>query len=87
MLIDDLSVRLSVPNFTAVTPQPGGGINLTWNSMESKSYSVLFTSTLSAKASQWTPLATGIAGGFPTTSYLDMVNHGPGNGFYIIQQQ
>jgi hypothetical protein len=87
MLIDDLSVRLSVPNFTAVTPQPGGGINLTWNSMESKSYTVLFSGTFSTNASQWTPLAAGIAGGFPTTSYLDTVNHGPGNGFYMILQQ
>ncbi len=87
MLVDDLSVRLSVPNITAVAPQPGGGINLTWNSMQTMNYAVLFSSTLSTNTSQWTPLATNIAGSFPTTSYLDTVNHGAGNGFYVIMQQ
>jgi len=86
MLIDDLSVRLSVPNFTAVAPQ-SGGINLTWNSMTSKDYTVLFSSTLLAPPSTWSSLVTNIAGGFPTTSYLDTVNHGPGSGFYLIKQQ
>ncbi len=86
MLVDDLSVRASVPNFTAVAPQ-SGGINLTWNSMQTKTYTVLFGGTLASKPSTWTHLATGIAGGFPTTSYLDTANHGAGNGFYIIMQQ
>jgi hypothetical protein len=86
MLVDDLSVRASVPNFTAVAPQ-SGGINLTWNSMQTKTYSVLFSSTLASKPSTWTSLATGIAGGFPTTSYLDTANHGSSNGYYIIKQQ
>jgi hypothetical protein len=85
MLIDDLSVRLSVPTFTAVVPQPGE-ITLTWNSMQSRTYSVLFSSTLSSPPSKWTSLASGIAGGFPTTSYTDTVNHGPGSGFYLIEQ-
>jgi hypothetical protein len=87
MVVDDLSVRLSPPNFSAVAPQPGGGINLTWNSMATQTYTVLFTSTLSTNSSTWTPLATGIAGGFPTTSYVDTANHGASNGFYIIMQQ
>jgi hypothetical protein len=86
-LIDDLSVRLSPPNFTDVEPQPGGGINLTWNSMASKNYTVLFSGTLSAPPSTWTVLATNLPGAFPTTSYFDPVNHGPGNGFYLIEQQ
>jgi hypothetical protein len=89
MLVDDLSVRLSVPNITTVAPQPGGGINLTWNSMATKSYTVLFSSTLSTNVSTWTRLAagTGIAGSFPTTSYVDTANHGASNGFYVILQQ
>jgi hypothetical protein len=91
MLVDDLSVRLSPPNIIAVTGQPGN-INLTWNSMPSKTYSVLFSSTLSTNPSTWTPLpnATGITGsGFPpyTASYQDTINHGPGNGFYAIMAQ
>jgi hypothetical protein len=86
-LVDDLSVRLSVPNFTAVSLQPGGGVNLTWNSMQSKTYTVLFSNTLSTNAPTWSSLATGIPGSFPTTSYPDMANHGPGNGFYLIVQQ
>jgi hypothetical protein len=35
MLVDDLSVRLSVPNIIAVTGLPGN-INLTWNSMPTR---------------------------------------------------
>ena len=85
MLIDDLSVRLSVPNFTAVAPQ-SGGYNLTWNSMASKNYTVQFTGSLSPTPT-WTPLATNIPGGFPTTSYLDTASHGGHQGFYRILQQ
>jgi hypothetical protein len=89
MLVDDLSVRLSVPNIIAVTGQPGS-LNLTWNSMPTRTYSVLFSSTLSLPPSTWTPLATGITGSgfFPyTASYLDTVNHGVGSGFYVIMAQ
>jgi hypothetical protein len=89
MLIDDLSVRLSVPNITAVTGQPGN-FNLTWNTMPTRTYSVLFSSTLSTNFSTWTTLQSGISGsGFPpyTASYQDSVNHGAGNGFYAIIAQ
>ena len=48
MLIDDLSVRLVPPDFTAIERQPGG-YNLIWNSMPSKSYTILFSSTLSTE--------------------------------------
>jgi hypothetical protein len=85
MLIDDLSVRLSVPNFTAVTPQSGGW-TLTWNSMPSKNYTVLFAPTLSPTP-KWTSLATGIPGSFPTTSYSDTASHGGSQGYYLIMQQ
>ena len=74
MLIDDLSVRLSKPYITAATGQPGS-FNLTWNSMASKNYTVQFSGTLSPTPT-WTPLATNIIGGFPTTSYLDAASHG-----------
>jgi hypothetical protein len=89
MLVDDLSVRLSVPNLTAVTGQPGN-ITLTWNSMPTRTYSVLFNSTFSTNFSTWTTLATGIAGSTfapYTATYQDTVNHGPGNGFYVILAQ
>jgi hypothetical protein len=89
MLVDDLSVRLSVPDIIAVTGQPGN-INLTWNSMPTRTYSVLFSSTLTTNFSTWTTLATNITGsGFApfTASYLDSTNHGPGNGFYTISAQ
>jgi hypothetical protein len=85
MLIDDLSMRLSLPLITGVALQ-SGGVNLTWNSMQSKNYTVLFTSTLSGTPT-WTPLATNIPGGFPTTSYLDLAVHGGNQGFYRILQQ
>ncbi len=85
MVIDDLSVRRSVPNFTDITPQPGG-LDLTWNSMPSKTYTVLFTSTLSPTPI-WTPLATNISGVFPTTDYLDTANNAGNQGFYLIKQE
>jgi hypothetical protein len=78
MLVDDLSVRLSVPDIIAVTGQPGN-INLTWNSMPTRTYSVLFSSTLTTNFSTWTTLATNITGsGFApyTASYQDSANHG-----------
>ena len=73
MLIDDLSVILVPPDFTAIERQPGG-YNLIWNSMPSKSYTILFSSTLSTNAT-WTPLVTNIAGSPSdfTTLYFDGV--------------
>jgi hypothetical protein len=85
MVIDDLSVRLSVPNFTVVTPQ-FGGLDLTWNSVPSKTYTVLFSSTLSPTPI-WTPLATNISGVFPTTDYVDTDSHSGSQGFYLIKQE
>jgi hypothetical protein len=32
-------------------------------------------------------LATGVAGGFPTTSYLDTANKGGAHGYYRILQE
>ena len=85
MVIDDLSVRLSVPDFTSVTPQAGGW-DLTWNSMASKTYTVQFTSALSPTPA-WTPVATNIPGVFPTTSYLDTASPAGNQGFYRIKQE
>jgi hypothetical protein len=89
MLIDDLSVRLSPPEFATASPPivaQSGGFNLTWTSATSKDYTVLFTSSLTATPA-WTVLASNIPGGFPTTSYQDSAAHGPGNGYYLIKQQ
>ncbi len=85
MVIDDLSVRKSVPEFIAPSPQ-AGGFNLTWYSRPDKTYTVLFTATLSP-TSTWMTLATGVAGGFPTTSYLDTANQGSAQGYYRILQE
>ncbi len=85
MLIDDLSVRVSAPNIIAAAFQPGG-FNLTWNSMPSKNYTVLFSPTLSP-APAWTVLASGIPGAFPNTSYLDTASHSGSQGYYLITQQ
>jgi len=89
MLVDDLSVRLSAPNIIAVTGQPGN-INLTWNSMPTRTYSVLFSSTLTTNFSTWSTLTTGLSGSSSApfiATYLDSVQHGPGNGFYVIVAQ
>jgi hypothetical protein len=84
MLIDDLSVRVSVPNIIDAEFQPGGFL-ITWNSMPSKNYTVLYSPTLSPPT--WTPLSTGIGGNFPTTSYFDGAAHSGSQGYYEIIQQ
>jgi len=85
MVIDDLSVRLSVPDFSDVSLQ-AGGVDLTWNGMPNKTYTVLFTPSLTPTPT-WTPLATGISGVFPTTEYLDSATHSGDQGFYLIKQE
>jgi hypothetical protein len=85
MVIDDLSVRLSRPLITDVTVDTSG-VNLTWNSAPSKTYTVLFANSLGASTT-WTPLATGLASGGLTTSYQDGVVHAGNQGFYRVLQE
>ena len=86
MVIDDLSVRLSVPNITDFGPQPGG-FNITWNSMPSKTYAVQFSSLLGPAAS-WASLVTGQAGDISlSNSYLDTTVHPGKTGFYRVIQE
>jgi hypothetical protein len=84
MLIDDLSVRLSVPNITDFGFQPDG-FNLTWDSVPSKTYTVQFAEALGSPT-VWTPLATGLASGGFSTSYLDIAPQA-GTGFYRVVQE
>lgn len=86
MVIDDLSVRLSTPDFTDVTLQAGVGLDLIWNGMPTRAYTVLFSPTLSPVPT-WSPLATNISGVFPTTEYLDTDTHNGNQGFYLIKQE
>jgi len=45
MLIDDLSIRLSPPSITGITVD-ASGVNITWNSASSRTYTVQFASAL-----------------------------------------
>jgi hypothetical protein len=85
MVIDDLSVRLTQPLFTDVTAD-ASGVNLTWNSAPSKTYTVLFASGL-GPSTTWTALTTGLASGGLTTSYQDATTHSGNQGFYRIVQE
>jgi enoyl-[acyl-carrier-protein] reductase (NADH) len=85
MLIDDLSIRLSKPVISNIT-RDGSGVNLTWDSAPSKTYSVFFASTLGTPTT-WTPLVTGLTSGGLTTSYLDSVAHSGTQGFYRVVQE
>jgi hypothetical protein len=85
MVIDDLSVRLSQLVISGVT-RDASGVNITWNSAADKTYSVLFASALGT-ATTWTPLATGLASGGVTTSYLDTGTHTGNQGFYRVVQE
>ena len=85
MVIDDLSVRLTKPVITAATVDVSG-VNLTWTSASSKTYSVLFASALEA-STNWSPLITGLASIGLTSSYLDATAHSGNQGFYRVVQE
>ncbi len=85
MLIDDLSMRLSLPVITGITPQ-SGGYNVAWNSMSSRLYSEFFSSTVGPGAA-WSVIATNLPGGTLTTTNLDASVHPGNDGFYRVEQQ
>jgi hypothetical protein len=87
-VIDDLSVRRGQLSITDIT-RDSNGVKLTWLSSPGKTYTVQFTSALSA-APTWTPLATNVspdsADGF-TATYSDTATHAGTQGFYRILQE
>jgi hypothetical protein len=85
MVIDDLSIRLTQLLIVDITTD-ASGVNLTWNSIPSKTYTVLFTSALGATPT-WTSLATNYPSGGLTTSYLDTAVHAGNAGFYRVVQE
>ena len=85
MVIDDLSIRLKKPKITGVLVD-FDGVNLTWDSLPGKTYSVLFAASLGAAAS-WTPLITGLASGGASTSYVDVAGPIGDQGFYRVVQE
>ena len=84
MLIDDLSVRRSVggPRITGFS-RDGGGFHLTWDSADGKTYTVEFATVLGT----WAPLATGLAAGGASTTYVDAAAHAEATGFYRVVQE
>jgi len=82
MVIDDLSVALSRPQITGLVPQ-GGGWDLTWDSVDGKTYTVQFGSTLGSMA----PIVTGLSSGGLSTTYSDMGVHAGNAGFYRVIQE
>jgi hypothetical protein len=85
MLIDDLSMRLSLPVITGFTSQRGTN-NVAWNSMSSKLYSVLYSGALGSGAA-WSAVVTNLPGTGLTTSNLDITVHPGHTGFYRVEQQ
>lgn len=88
MLIDDLSVRVSQLMITSIMVDDTG-VNLIWNSLPTKTYTVLFAEDLSDNPT-WTPLQTGIAPDSVdglTATYLDSAAHSGNHGYYRIQQE
>ncbi len=86
MVIDDLSVRISIPVITSITADVGGK-TITWLSMPSKLYTVQFASTLGSPT-VWTSLVTNLAGDPSlSNSYLDTAIHAGNSGFYRVIQQ
>ena len=86
MVIDDLSVRISIPVITSITADVGGK-TITWLSMPSKLYTVQFASALGSPT-VWTSLVTNLAGDPSlSNSYLDTAIHLGSAGFYRIIQQ
>jgi hypothetical protein len=85
MLIDDLSMRLSLPAITGFASQAGSN-TVTWNSMSSKQYAVLFSGALGSGAA-WSVVATNLPGTGLTTSNLDIIVHPGSKGFYRVEQE
>ena len=86
MVIDDLSVRISIPVITSITAV-GGTNTITWLSMPSKFYTVQFATNLSSPT-VWTSLINGMPGDLSlTNSYPDTVIHAGKTGFYRVVQQ
>ena len=86
MVIDDLSVRISLPVITSITAA-GGTNTITWLSMPSKLYTVQFATNLSSPTF-WIPLTSGVAGDSSlTNSYPDTVIHAGKTGFYRVVQE
>jgi hypothetical protein len=86
MVIDDLSVRISLPVITSITAA-GGTNTITWLSMPSKLYTVQFATNLSSPTF-WMPLTSGVAGDSSlTNSYPDTVLHAGKTGFYRVVQE
>ena len=86
MLIDDVSVRLSLPVITGITAEAGGK-RITWLSMPSKLYTVQFASTLGSPTA-WGSLVTNLPGDISlSNSYLDTAIHAGKAGFYRIIQE
>jgi hypothetical protein len=86
MVIDDLSVRISLPVITSLTAA-GGTNTITWLSMPSKLYTVQFATNLSSPTF-WMSLTSGVAGDSSlTNSYPDTVIHAGKTGFYRVVQE
>ncbi|MGA2247981.1 MAG: hypothetical protein ABSH48_23590 [Verrucomicrobiota bacterium] len=85
MLIDDLSMRLSLPAISGFTSQDGSN-TVTWNSMSSQLYSVLHSGALGPGA-VWTAVATSLPGTGLSTSNLDTTVYPGSTGFYRVEQQ
>lgn len=85
MLIDDLSVALSKPRITELVPQVGS-IELTWDSIPGKTYTVKFAGALGSPT-VWTSLTTGWVSGGLTTTYSDTAIHVGNAGFYQVIQE
>jgi len=86
MAIDDLSVRLSRLSITGVS-RDATGVTISWNSTPGKSYSIVFTESLSPGA-QWSSLVTGVAAADGmTTSWVDAASHSGSQGFYRVVQE
>jgi hypothetical protein len=86
MVIDDLSVRISLPVITSITAA-GGTNTIIWLSMPSKLYTVQFATNLSSPTF-WMSLTSGVAGDSSlTNSYPDTVIHTGKTGFYRVVQE
>lgn len=87
-VIDDLSVRLTMPVITDVSVD-STGVTLDWTSAPAKTYTVLFTSALGG-TNTWTALTTGLPPSSPdglTGSYVDTTAQTANQGFYRVKQE
>ena len=74
----------SLLQFTAISPQPDGSVQLTWTSRAEKSYSLRFTTDLSVNVNEWIEIDDGIESQGAETTFTTPALDGSPKEVYFV---